>query len=303
MIGIIKQLEGHLSSAGFDLDIPNFTQEMTEQDLSKIIGNYDGWIIGDDPASRPVLEAGRSGKLRACMRWGVGTNNVDFEAFKELDIPIENTPGVFGNEVADLAMHYVTGLLRDTFSIDRSVRSGGWFKPIGRSLWNTRTLIVGMGDVGQNLAKRLIAHGMTTSFFDPYVDLAAVELPISKVSWPHCLSKSDVVVFTAPLTNETYHMFNDDVLEFLKADTKVVNVGRGQLISQTSLAKAFTLGLVSGAALDVFEQEPFKLEASNPLNQFSEKIIFGSHNGSNTQEAVHHVSTICINRLKEFLDG
>lgn len=303
MIGIVDQLREQLYSAQFDVFVPEFTQEMSEENLCKIIGDYDGWIIGDDPATRRVLEAGKCGRLKACMRWGVGTDNVDFNAFQDLNIPIENTPGVFGNEVADLAMHYITGLLRDTFQVDRSVRSGGWEKPIGKSLWSSNVLIVGMGDIGTSLARRLVAHGAKTSFYDPYV-APCEELPeVKSVKWPQCVTHNDVVVFTAPLTTETYHIFNDDLLHLLKPGVKIVNVGRGQVINQKSLVRGFDAGIVSGAALDVYEREPFNLGTETDLGAFSDKIIFGSHNGSNTLEAVTHVSVICIDRLKGFLDA
>lgn len=301
MIGIVDQLSEQFHAAQFDVFVPEFTQEMSEDSLCEIIADYDGWIIGDDPATRRVLESGRRGRLKACMRWGVGTNNVDFDAFSEFNIPIENTPGVFGNEVADLAMHYVTGLLRDTYRVDRSVRSGGWSKPIGKSLWSSSVLIVGMGDIGRNLAKRLIAHGAKTSFYDPHVERCE-ELPeVTKVTWPHSVSYNDVIVFTAPLNSATYHMFNDDLLPLLRRGAKIVNVGRGQVVDQKSLIRALEQGIVSSAALDVYEREPLDLVLETDLSRFSDRIIFGSHNGSNTHEAVTHVSLVCIEKLRNFL--
>lgn len=303
MIGIVDQLRDKFEAAQFDVFVPDFTQEMSEESLCEIIGDYDGWIIGDDPATRRVLENGKHGRLKACMRWGVGINNVDFEAFHDLSIPVENTPGVFGNEVADLAMHYVTGLLRETYNIDKSVRAGEWYKPIGKSLWSASVLIVGLGDVGQNLAKRLVAHGVKTSFYDPYVKWCE-ELPeVAKVTWPHSVSNNDVIVFTAPLTPETYHMFNDDLLSLLKPGIKVINVGRGQVVKQDSLIRGLEEGVVSSAALDVYESEPFYIAAEPNLSKFADRLIFGSHNGSNTQEAVTHVSLLCIEKLKFFLEA
>ena len=303
MIGIVDQLSEQFHAAQFDVFVPEFTQEMSEDGLCEIIADYDGWIIGDDPATRRVLEVGRRGRLKACMRWGVGTNNVDFDAFSDFNIPIENTPGVFGNEVADLAMHYVTGLLRDTYRVDRSVRSGGWSKPIGKSLWSSTVLIVGMGDIGRNLAKRLVAHGAKTSFYDPNVDRCADLPEVTKVTWPHSVTYNDVIVFTAPLNPATYHMFNDDLLPLLRRGVKIINVGRGQLVNQRSLVRGFEEGIISGAALDVYEREPFELVAENELRKFSNSIIFGSHNGSNTREAVTKVSLVCIEKLKEFLEA
>jgi D-3-phosphoglycerate dehydrogenase / 2-oxoglutarate reductase len=301
MIGMVDAFSEDFENSNFNVTVPEFTQEMSEDALCDIIGDYDGWIIGDDPASRRVLEAGVKGRLKACMRWGVGTNNVDFAAFKEFNIPIENTPGVFGREVADLACHYVTGLARDTFTIDRKVKQGEWFKPIGQSLWATKALIVGMGDIGKNLAKRLAAHDAEIQYYDPYVAEENIPVAARKVTWPEALSEIDVVIFTAPLNEETYHMFNTDALNAIKKPINLVNVGRGPLIDEAILIEGLSLGKIKTAALDVFEVEPFHTSVHSKLLNFSDRIIVSSHNGSNTREAVAFVSRMCIQKLHEFL--
>lgn len=301
MIGMVEEFQDEFKEAGFDVTIPKFTQEMTEEALVEIIGDYDGWIIGDDPATRRVLEAGVRGKLKACMRWGVGTNNVDFEAFKEFNVQIENTPGVFGREVADLACHYVTALARDSFTIDREVKKGNWYKPVGTSLWATKALIVGMGDIGKNLAKRLAAHDVEINYFDPFVAEANIPVSARKVAWPEGLCGIDVVIFTAPLNENTHHMFNQDAIDAIQEPINLVNVGRGPLVEQEALLKGLSIGKIKKAALDVFEVEPFNVELHSNLLQFSERLIFSSHNGSNTREAVSFVSRLCINKLQGFL--
>ena len=257
MIGMVETFVDDFKKADFDVTIPEFTQEMSEDSLCDIIGDFDGWIIGDDPATRRVLETGVKGNLKACMRWGVGTNNVDFAAFDEFKIPIENTPGVFGREVADLACHYVTALARETFSINEQVKHGKWHKPIGQSLWSASALIVGFGDIGQNLAKRLLAHDMKVNFVDPFISQSQAGTNVTKVTWPHSLSHVDYVIFTAPLNENTHHMFDMDVLDVIKTGIKVVNVGRGPLIQQSALIEGVKRNLIAAAALDVFEVEPF----------------------------------------------
>ena len=302
MIGIIEKFEQDFKDANFDVTIPHFTQEMSENDLCKIIDRYDGWIIGDDPATRRVLEVGKKGKLKACMRWGVGTNNIDFQAFSDLKVPIENTPGVFGREVADLACHYVIALSRETFRIDHNVRMGKWHKPTGRSLWNMSALVVGFGDIGQNLTKRLIAHEVKVKVCDPFIKELDEFKDITNLDWPKALSDVDIVIFTAPLTNDTYHMFNKNCLRLIKRGIKIVNVARGQLIDQKALVEGFDKDLIHSAALDVFEKEPFHPEKNLELMKYSDRLIFGSHNGSNTIEAVTSVSKLCIKKLKKFLN-
>ena len=303
MIGMLSEFADDLSRAGFEVTVPDFVQEMSEEELCKIIGDFDGWIIGDDPATRRVLEAGVTGRLKACMRWGVGTNNVDFEAFKQLGVPIENTPAVFGREVADLACHYVIGLARDTFEIDRCVKQGVWHKPIGKSLWSANALVVGFGDIGSCVAKRLKAHEVTVSFCDPNVDVSQFDKDFKRENWPDALSDKDFVIFTTPLNASTFHMFDHPVLHLLKKVVKIVNVSRGPVINEAALLSGLEQGVIAGAALDVFENEPITDAVLEKFGRFSDKLIFGSHNGSNTFEAVGLVSRRCIDRLFEMLQG
>jgi D-3-phosphoglycerate dehydrogenase / 2-oxoglutarate reductase len=301
MIGMVDEFKDEFKEANFEVTIPEFTQEMSERELCKIIGDFDGWIIGDDPATRKVLEAGKAGDLKACMRWGVGTDNVDFGAFEEFKIPVENTPGVFGREVADLACHYVTALARGTYAIDKKIRQGEWYKPIGQSLWSARAVIVGFGDIGRNLATRLASHDMDVQFVDPFVSQSDAGSGFKKVIWPYCISDADYLIFTAPLNKHTHHMFSINTLDYAKQGVKIVNVGRGPLIDQAALLEGMRKDLIAAAALDVFELEPFGLDTHSELLKYSDRLIFGSHNGSNTREAVRHVSKICIHKLEEFL--
>ena len=301
MIGMVDEFKKDFEEAQFNVSIPDFTQEMDEAELCEIIGSYDGWIIGDDPATKRVLEAGVAGRLKACMRWGVGTDNVDFKAFEELGVPVENTPGVFGREVADLACHYVTALARQTYQIDAKAKRGEWFKPIGQSLWNAKIVIVGYGDIGKNLAKRLLSHDMRVYFVDPFVSQSQAGKTVQKVTWPHCITHVDYIVFTSPLNNETKHMFNEEVLKYIKNSIGLINVGRGPLIEEGALIKGLEKGLIRAAALDVLEREPINLAVHKALLKFSSQIILGSHNGSNTKEAVEYVSRKCITRLSEVL--
>src|SRR5256885_975123 len=83
---------------------PNVVQTLSEEELIALLPEFDGWIIGDDPATRRVFAAGKAGRLRAAVKWGVGVDNVDFAACHDLGIPISNTPGMFGQEVADVAL-------------------------------------------------------------------------------------------------------------------------------------------------------------------------------------------------------
>lgn len=274
------------------------TQVMTEDELIAILPGYDGWIIGDDPATRRVFEAGVTGKLKAAVKWGVGTDNVDFKACKDLGIPIINTPGVFGNEVADVALAYLLGLSRHTYAIDRAIRDKGeWPKPAGVSLWNKTVAVVGYGDIGQATIRRLRAFDLDVIAYDPFATVVETN-GLSQAIWPDRLAEADFLIFTCPLTDDTRHMFNADILLKLKRGVRIINVARGPIIDEIALVAGLEDGTVGSAALDVFEIEP--LQANSPLRRFH-NLIYGSHNGSNSVDAVRKVSHMAIEKIAGFL--
>lgn len=298
MLGLIDEFAPAFEEKGLDFTPAKVTQVLSVEELLSIVPDYDGWIIGDDPASRAVVEAGVKGKLKAAVKWGVGVDNVDFAAFKDCGVPVENTPGVFGGEVADVALTYMLGLARETYRIDREIRlNDGWPKPSGISVSNRSVAIVGFGDIGSETAKRIIACGGRVIAYDPiYRPVAGIE--VETAGWPDRLDEADFLIFTCPLSNATRGMFNDRILSKLKPGVRVVNVARGPVIVETALVKGLENGIVHSAALDVFEVEP--LAPDSPLRRF-DRCIFGSHNASNSVDAVRRVSRIAIDKIARFL--
>ena len=242
--------------------------------------------------------AGREGRLRAAVKWGIGVDNVDFAACEDLGIPITNTPNMFGGEVADIAIGYLVGLARETFMIDREIRSGGWPKPPGMSISGKRIGLVGFGDIGRQTAMRLTGFEVQVTVYDPAMggdtgfDFARF------ADFPEGLDELDFLIFTCSLNAHNFHMLDADAMSRLKPGARVINVARGPLIDEAALADALASGHIHSAALDVFEVEP--LPASSPLRQHP-RCIFGSHNSSNTREGVRRASVEAINRLAEFL--
>lgn len=298
MLGLIDEFVEAFDIRNLDFTPAKVTQVLREAELIELVPQFDGWIIGDDPATRKVVKAGAAGKLKAAVKWGVGVDNVDFAAFREFGLPVENTPGVFGGEVADVALTYILGLARETYRIDREIRSGnGWPKPSGISVAGRTIALVGFGDIGRQTARRVIACGAVVVAYDPF-GKAADDIPVEFAAWPNRIGEADFLVFTCPLTPETRGMFNAELLPKLKPGVRVVNVARGPVIQEGVLIEALEKGIVHSAALDVFEIEP--LPSESPLRGF-DRCIFGSHNGSNSADAVRRVSDIAINKIADFL--
>lgn len=279
---------------GAEVFCPQVTQTLSVEELCELVPQYDGWIIGDDPATYEVFEAGTKGRLKAAVKWGIGVDNIDFHAAKALGLPIVNTPNMFGREVADLAVSYVTALARETFLIDRGVRDGTWPKPAGISLAEKTVALVGFGDIGRNTAKRLLAADMRVIAYDPRFQPAQGLELVERALWPQRLGEADFIVFTCALTPENRHMLGEEVLKLAKPGVRIVNVARGPLIDEEALIPALEAGKVHSVALDVFEHEPLPVHSKLRSH---ERNIFGSHNASNTFDAVVRTSEKAIEEL------
>lgn len=299
MLKAIDELRYLFEEKGIELITPDVVQVLTEEELIEILPGVDAWIIGDDPATERVFTAGKNGKLRAAVKWGVGVDNVDFAACEKLGIPIQNTPRMFGNEVADMAMAYFTGLARDSYRVDREVRKGNWIKPPGMSTTEKTVALIGLGDIGLATARRLKGFDVKINAYDPFTSLNAENAGVDQIlEFPEGLSEADFVIITCALTPSSHHLINEKSIELMKDGVKIINVSRGGLIDEPALIAALKSGKVSAAGLDVFEVEP--LPKDSELRQF-EHCIFGTHNGSNTKEAVIRASHRAIDILFGFL--
>ena len=298
MLGQFDRFIAPAAALGLRLHPAQVTQVLSEDALCALLPEYDGWIIGDDPATRRVFETGRAGRLRAAVKWGIGVDNVDFDACRDLGMPITNTPAMFGAEVADVATAFVIGLARELFAIDRSVRAGGWIKPAGISLTGRRAGVVGLGDIGRNTVIRLQALGMEVVAYDPGVSGDAGIAGLTRADWPEAVETLDFLVFTCALTAQNRHMLNAGVLSRCALGIRVINVARGPLIDEAALVAALQSGHVHSAALDVFETEPLPMDS--PLRAM-DRCIFGTHNGSNTIDGVIRASEAALSHLAGFL--
>lgn len=298
MLRAVDRFRARFAELGYELFAPNVSQVLPEAELIELVPQFDGWIIGDDPATGAVFEAGRAGRLKAAVKWGVGVDNVDFAACQRLGIPITNTPGMFGREVADMAMGYVIALARELFAVHDGIRAGGWPKPAGISLAGKTAALAGFGDIGRNVARRLFASEMRVVAYDPFFKPADGLESVENAAWPDRLEEADFIVFTCALTPQNRHMLGAAELARVKPGVRVVNVARGPLIDEAALAGALGAGRVRSAALDVFEAEP--LPPDSPLRAF-DQCLFGSHNGSNTIDAVVRTSERAIDLLDGFL--
>lgn len=314
MINRITEYKDLLEKYNLEIEIPYFKQIMSEYDLEKIIENYDGWIIGDDPTTEKIFELGKKGNLKAAVKWGVGTDNVNFDACKKLNIPITNIPNVFGEEVSDVAIGILLNLTRKLHEIDAKTKLGEWYKPAGISLSNKKVCLLGFGDIGRCTARKLLAFNLNVYVSDPgfekingkiickYNENIIISEQLQNViirDLDNALKESDFIIITCALNKHTYHLINRENIMKTKKGVKIINVARGPIVNEDDIVELLREDYVSAVGFDVFPTEPLPKESK--LRDFPQNF-YGSHNGSNTIEAVDKTSIIAIDKINEYLN-
>jgi D-3-phosphoglycerate dehydrogenase / 2-oxoglutarate reductase len=285
-----------MEAAGYELVVPTLVgQRFETDDLVSVAAGCVGLIAGDDDLGRRSLEG--LPDLKVLIRWGIGTDSVDFDAAAACGIVVRNTPGVFGEEVADSAFGYVLNLARGHHVIDAAVRGGEWIKVEGVSLHDEVLGVVGAGSIGSAVMRRGIGFGMRVLVYDPFLT-EALPAGVEQVDLPQLLAESRFVVLTAPATPDTRGMINATTLSQMRPEAYLVNVGRGELVVEHDLVAALRDGGLAGAGLDVFEVEP--LPADSALRELD--VVLGSHNGSNTRQGVERASERAVSILLEELE-
>jgi D-3-phosphoglycerate dehydrogenase len=300
MQNVFGRFSQRFDERGIAYDLPHVVQQPTEDELIAVIGDYDGMIAGDDSLSERVLS--RAQRMRIISKWGVGTDGIDLDAARSLGIAVTNTPGVFGEDVADVAAGYLVVAARQLHRIHDSVASGGWFKHEGVGLTGKTLGIAGYGSIGTALARRGKGFGLSVIAHD--VDGAArnraLNDGVEAVALEELFRRSDFLVLCLPLTSETRRIVDAGTLALMPDGSILVNVARGGLVDEDALVEALATGRLAAAALDVFAEEPLPTE--HPLRQFPQCVL-GSHNASNTREGVLRTSELAVDNLLSGLES
>lgn len=226
-----------------------------------------------------------AGNLRVIGRAGVGVDNIDVAAASSRGVAVFNAPG--GNTIAaaELTMALMLSVVRRVTAADRSVRSGEWNRSRFQGVeLRGRTLgLIGAGRIGKEVALRCQAFGMSVIAHDPYLtDDYAGSFGAKLVTLDEVIETADVISLHVPLNEETRHMIDGDTLGRMKKKAFLINASRGGVIVEEDLATALADGVIAGAALDVYEDEP--LPGGSPLRG-SPNLVLTPHLGASTKEA------------------
>jgi glyoxylate reductase len=236
----------------------------------------------------------------------VGYNNIDVAACERNGVIVTNTPGVLTDATADLAMALILMSTRRLGEGERLIRSGapwqwGMFMMLGVGLQGRQLGIIGMGGIGEALALRAQAFGMAVVYHNRRAVDAATEARLGArlVGLHELLETSDVVSLNCPYTETTHHLIDSAALGRMKPSAYLVNTARGPIVDEAALADALSAGVIAGAALDVFENEP----DVHPGLVGLDNVVMVPHLGSATIETRSAMATLAARNVVEVLAG
>ncbi len=294
-----------LSTSGLDIlrDGGRFEVAVADtinpQDLLDRIPDFHALVVRSrTKVTRDVIARGAA--LRVIGRCGVGLDNIDVAAARERGVAVVSAAGASAVSVAELTLGLMISLVRRIPEADASVRAGKWERSrfMGSEL-NGKTLgIIGLGNIGREVALRARAFGMNVLYYDPYLPAgAAAGSPVTASPLKDLLETADIISIHIPLSDETRHLIGADAFEGMKAGAFLLNVSRGGIVDETALLAALRGGHLAGAALDVFETEPPERSdiTSDP------RVIVCPHIGASTKEAQERAGIEVARRVVEIL--
>ncbi|PNG25353.1 2-hydroxyacid dehydrogenase [Methylocella silvestris] len=294
----------------FDAKLNIDDRPMSRSELAAAMASADVIVptVTDRIDGELIRVAGEQMKLIA--NFGNGVDNIDVGIAAERGITVTNTPGVLTEDTADMTMALILAVARRIVEGAKSIPDGSWsgWSPtwmLGRRITGKRLGIVGMGRIGQALARRAKAFGLQIHYHNRRHVAAAIEEQLEATYWEsldQMLARMDVVSVNCPHTPATYHLLSARRLKYLRPHAILVNTARGEIIDEAALTRMLELGELGGAGLDVFEHEP---AVSKKLLRLAEagKVTLLPHMGSATTEGRIDMGEKVIVNVKTFLDG
>ncbi|MDO4952246.1 MAG: phosphoglycerate dehydrogenase [Synergistaceae bacterium] len=286
-----------------DLEI-NMT--LTHEQLLEGLADVDG-ILTRSGTSMTSEEIEAAPKLKVIGRAGVGVDNINISEATRRGIIVVNAPT--GNTLAatELTMANMLAMIRKVPQAHNSIHKGEWKRSLftGMQLHGKKLLIIGLGRIGSQIAKRCRAFGMDVYAYDPYIsNIKAESLKVTLLKdLPEALSFADVVTIHTPLNTETKNMFSREMLAKLKQGAYLINCARGGIVDEKAVTEAIREGHIAGFATDVYAKEPLTPDHPFLAKDIADKVVVTPHIGANTFEAQLEVSKIAAENMLAVLRG
>lgn len=274
---------------------------LPESRMLALAGEFDGFLCGDDHITRAVLERAAP-RLKVISKYGIGLDKIDLAAAIEKRIPVLFTPGVNHTTVAEHTFCLLLAYTKNLVAGANAAREGKWLRTTGHELWRKRIGLIGLGRIGQEMAKRCLGFDMEVHAYGNYwpEDFAALYPMTRHHSVESLLGAVDYLSLHTKLDTRTHHLLNAERLALLPQGAVVINTSRGELVDSAALLAALDSGHIAGYAADVMEQEP--PPADHPLLAHP-KTLITAHIGSRTYESVPRQAMKATNNLINFLSG
>lgn len=294
-----------LEAAGLTVSVNADDRPLDAAELAAGVAEADALVcMLSDRIDAALLDA--APRLKVIANYAVGYDNVDVAAARARGVEVTNTPGVLTDATADLAWALVLATARRLGEGERLVRSGAWsgWAPrqlVGRPVAGQRLGIVGMGAIGQAVARRAAGFGMDVCYHNRRPVPADVEarLGAAYVELDELFATADVVSLHAPLNADSHHVVDAAALDRMKTTAVLVNTGRGPLVDEAALVEALDAGRIAGAGLDVYEAEP----VVHPGLLDRDDVVLAPHLGSATTAARADMVQLCTRNVVEVLSG
>jgi len=292
-----KTVEDLFEGKNVKLDWAKVEERLEESELLRIIERYNGIICGDDRITKKVIE--KAVNLEVIVKWGTGIDSIDKEEAEKCGIPVFRTPNAFSEPVGDTTVGVILAFARNIFTCDRLMKRGEWDKPISYCLSEKTVGIIGLGNTGTAVAKRLL-------IFEPIIlanDIVEKDpeiiyrYGIKMVSKDELYKKADFICMHCDLNKTSFHLLNEEAFNKMKKKPYIINMARGPIIDEVALINALESGKIAGAGLDVFEEEP--LPKDSPLRK-KDNVILSSHNANSSP---YYWQRIHENSVKMLLEG
>ena len=282
-----------LKKLGLDIVNTHYNQDV----LGKELREFDAIVIRSaSKLTKEVLEEASKGKLKLAIRAGVGIDNIDVDSAKGLGIEVRNTPNASSDSVAELAIAHIFAVARFLGDSNSTMRNGQWNKKKyqGTEIAGKTLGIIGMGRIGQSLAKKAEALGMNVIYYT--IEGKHDDLTYECVSFDDVLKRSDFLSLHVPYDKDRGTLIDDKQFALMKDGVYLINCARGKVVCEEALLKALDSGKVSGAGIDVFEQEPTANESlvNHP------RVSVTPHIGASTREAQDRIGEEVVSVIKEF---
>ncbi|MBN1152671.1 MAG: D-glycerate dehydrogenase [Dehalococcoidia bacterium] len=298
--GLFERLAEH-----FELVVNDADGFMPRQRLLEAVERVDGMVsMLNERIDSELLD--RAPLLKVVSNYAVGYNNIDVDAATERGVIVTNTPDVVTDATADLAWAILMGIARDVCLVDRFVRSGEWtqWRPerfIAADITGTTLGIIGLGRIGQAMAKRAAGFDMRIVYSDVRRAESDIErqchaeyLPLDAL-----LREADFVTVHVPLNEQTHHLINERALSLMKPTAYLVNAARGAIVDEAALVAALQSHRIAGAALDVYENEPHLAEGLAAL----QNVILIPHLGANSRRTRDRMAAMTAGNIIAALSG